>query len=247
MEIRRRHRAGVYISRAAVRLAACASGLMAAAAEADVLPVTPYLSFSDSPFAALPFQSFYLEDFEDGSLNTPGLSIVSNLAGDVLGAIGPGPFSDSVDGDDGVIDGFGRAKGLWSIFNAANERVGFTLHFTADSLGRLPTHVGLVWTDGTGGIEKVAEFFDATGTLLGTQSAVCGDASFSGTTAEDRFFGAMYATGIARVVIRSPRSGNSLEIDHVQYGVIPSPGSAGVLALAGVAAARRKRQHARRI
>jgi hypothetical protein len=221
---------------------ACTLGFAGPAAEADVLPVTPYLSFSDSPFSAVSFETFFVEDFEDGLLNTPGLSIVSNLPGDTLFASAPGVFTDSVDADDGVIDGLGRnGRSFGSSQNLANEAVGFTLNFAADSLGRFPSHVGLVWTDGTGGISKIAEFFDSHGTLLGSQSAVCGNGSFAGETDEDRFFGAVFASGIARMVIRSPGASNSLEIDHVQYGIVPTPGAAGVLALAGMVAARRRR------
>src|SRR5262249_22605979 len=65
---------------------------------------TPYLSFQDSPFRSGTFTYFYLEDFEDHLLNTPG---VAADAGGVTSVIfGPG-YHDSVDADDGVIDGHG--------------------------------------------------------------------------------------------------------------------------------------------
>jgi hypothetical protein len=208
----------------------------------QVLPVTPYTSSASSPFASLTFDTFQLEDFEDGLLNTPGLSINSNFAGDSLGVSAPGFFTDSVDGDNGPIDGLGRSgRSYASLINASNGAAGFTLTFAPDGQGRLPTHVGLVWTDGTGGIEWFARFFDAQGGLLGTASAVIGDGGvFSGETGEDRFFGAAFLQGIARVTIFAPQSTNSLEIDHVQFGVIPTPGAVGLLGLAGLAAASRR-------
>src|ERR1044071_2699341 len=48
-----------------------------------------YLSSADSPFAGLAFEYYFLEDFEDGQLNTPGVSTST-------GGVGPpGPFADS--------------------------------------------------------------------------------------------------------------------------------------------------------
>lgn len=38
---------------------------------------TPYLSFRDSPFSGTNFSYFYLEDFEDGLLNTPGVNVTT--------------------------------------------------------------------------------------------------------------------------------------------------------------------------
>jgi len=90
-----------------------------------------------SPFAGITFIYFYLETFEDGLLNTLG---VTNTGG-VVGA--PGIYTDSVDGDDGVIDGDGHLGR--SIANLPPANMTFT--FDAGVLGCLPTHVGLVWTD----------------------------------------------------------------------------------------------------
>lgn len=211
------------------------------AAFGDVLPVTPYLSFNDSPFASTTFDTFHLETFEDGLLNTPGLAIASNAGGDSLGVSSPSFNTDSVDGDDGVIDGFGRdGRTYSSLVNASNEFAGFTLTFSRSVLGWLPTHVGLVWTDGTQGVERVARFFGENGVLLGTQTGVTGDGSFAGTTDEDRFFGGIFAQGVASVIINAPNARNSLEIDHVQYGVVPAPGAAGPAGLTLALAMRRR-------
>ena len=53
-----------------------------------------------SPFSNLSFSYFHLEDFEDGLLNTPGVTVREFATTNISTA-----FSDSVDGDDGVIDG----------------------------------------------------------------------------------------------------------------------------------------------
>lgn len=126
-----------------------------------LLGPTPYLSFVDSPFNALQtsggFTYFYLETFEDGLLNTPG---VSANTGSVLG---PGGLTDSVDADDGVIDGSGLTGHTW-VFGSSP--VIFT--FSAATLGALPTHAGLVWTDGP---HPTYEAFDALGNSLGGRSS----------------------------------------------------------------------------
>ena len=60
-----------------LRAAAVATlGIAAAAstARSAFLGPSPYLSFADSPFNGGSFSYFHLEDFEDGSLNTPGVT-----------------------------------------------------------------------------------------------------------------------------------------------------------------------------
>ena len=52
---------------------------------------TPYLSQADSPFDLSELgTTFFLEDFEDGELNTPGIFQPIHLATDV-GVVGPSP------------------------------------------------------------------------------------------------------------------------------------------------------------
>ena len=96
---------------------------------------TPYLSSADIP------ASFYqggaptgLENFEDGVLSF-GITASIGLI------LGPGTLTDSVDADDGAIDGSGSAG---SSFFATTS-----LTFTFPGL---PTAVGLVWTDGAAGL-----------------------------------------------------------------------------------------------
>lgn len=197
---------------------------------------SPYRQFSDSPFAATSFAYFHLEDFEDGLLNTPGLTASAGVANT------PGQFTDSVDFDDGMLDGDGTQGRSWYL---ADSSVTFT--FDALVLGALPTHVGLVWTDvgATSGVygrtDTTVEFFNGAGVLIGTIGpTTLGDGQITGGTAEDRFFGWVDAGGIGSVRISQSNS-NDWELDHVQYGLVPAPGSAALFGLCGLLAARRRR------
>lgn len=175
---------------------------------------SPYLSFADSPFVGLPFTWFHLEDFEDGALNVPGLTASIGVV------FGPAPNSDSVDGDDGVIDGFGTNARSWFSGNGVPS-VLFT--FNQNVLGTFPTHVGLVWTDGANNISF--EAFNAQGASLGTINGSHANATFTGETAEDRFYGFVNSGGISAMRITSsignPIAGG-LEVDHLQYGYLPT-------------------------
>src|SRR5512138_1593890 len=71
---------------------------------------TPYLSSADSPFAGVSFTYFHLEDFEDHLLNTPG---VTGSDGGVASVVFGPSIHDSVDGDDGSIDGSGLNGDDW--------------------------------------------------------------------------------------------------------------------------------------
>jgi hypothetical protein len=210
------------------------------AANGAMIGPTPYLSSADSPFAGTPFSYFHVEDFEDSLLNTPG---VIASAGIVLS---PAALTDSVDADDGSVDGFGTAGHT----RYSNGGSSLTFTFSAVVLGALPTHAGVVWTDVgfasvQDGFDNVAfEAFDAANNSLGfiSPSAV-GDGLFGGQTAEDRFFGVTSASGIGSIRITSISS-TDWEIDHLQYGLasvppgaVPEPGTLALL-IAGVAGIR---------
>ncbi len=170
---------------------------------------TPYLSFQDSPFRTLSLSHFYLEDFEDHLLNTPGVS--ADAGGVVSVTFGPSGH-DSVDADDGVIDGSGSNGD--DFFNP-NGAQGTKFTFNANVLGSLPTHAGLVWTDGAGDV--YFEAFDRNGVSMGLRGPYnLPDNSYSGTTAEDRFLGAYNPDGISAIRVLNTIGG--MEIDHLQYG-----------------------------
>jgi IPT/TIG domain len=171
-----------------------------------------YLSFADSPFAGLAFEYFFLEDFEDGQLDTPGVSKST-------GGVGPpGPFADSVDADDGAIDGNGN--GGSALFSHLSQ--GFTFTFDAATLGHLPTHAGVVWTDAESPrtTSVFLESFDANGLSSGLFGPfTVGDNTTSGTTLEDRFLGVVDQGGIS--AIRIFHQAAQIEVDHLQYGWMP--------------------------
>lgn len=134
------------------------SGAIALPANAGPIGPTPYLSFADSPFSGGGFSYFHLETFEDHLLNSPG---VTASAGGVTSVVFGPNIHDSVDADDGAIDGSGLSgDSFFSGFGAT----GFS--FNAGVLGSLPDSVGIVWTDGAG--TATFQAFDADGNLLGS-------------------------------------------------------------------------------
>ena len=193
-----------------------------AIASPTFLGPSPYLSEADSPFD-LSAQGAYLENFEDGLLNTPG--VVANI-----GSIGvPSSNTDSVDGDDGLIDGFGTAGHTWWAGPSQGPLYTYVMTFTFDDaiLGRFPTHVGLVWTDDRAFV--TFEAWDSYGGYLGgIGSFWLGDGNGHGGTAEDRFFGVVDAGGISRITMT--HEGKGMEVDHLQY-IVPAPGA---IVLAGI-------------
>ena len=217
--------------------------LVSSPAHAQLLGPTPYLSFADSPFNGGSFSYFHLEDFEDLQLNTPGVSVNQGTVINNSNSSG----IDSVDADDGGINGSG-SNGA-TIFHPTS----MTFSFSAAALGgSLPTHVGIVWTDGTPGGLVSFQAFDQNNVLIGTTSVNLGDSSFFGETAEDRFLGVINAGGISRILITDNESQNNLEVDHLQYGLAGSSAAApepatlallavGLLPVAGAVIRRRKR------
>lgn len=211
-------------------VAACAGAALSWLAPAQAVVFqgpAPYLSFADSPYNGGAFNYFLLETFEDGALDTPGASASGSWT-----VLAPGPQTDSVDADDGAIDGSGT--GGHSFFSKS-ENSTLTITFSAAALGgHLPTHVGIVWTDvgltsGTQGLGAVAfSAVDGLGASLGSIGPFnLGDLAVEGGTAEDRFFGVVDPGGILSITISIPDS-NDWEVDHLQYGfaalALPEPG-----------------------
>lgn len=182
-----------------VLVAASGAGLLAQ----TYLGPTPYLSRADSPFIpALPIT--FLDDIEDATLDLPGVT-----ANGVV--VLPGPITDSVDADDGAIEGSGLAG--HTFFNQ-NGSAGITLTFNPVILGGFPTHVGLVWTDGKG--TTSFEAFGASGGSLGVHGPFSiANGTITGETDEDRFFGINNPGGVSAVKISNTQGG--IEIDHIQF------------------------------
>lgn len=177
---------------------------------AGYLPVTAYVRRSDSPFAGM--ANLRLEDFEDHQFNLLG---VTASAGQVTRVQYPDPnltSVDSVDLDDGAQDGSGTRGDSF----VAGADAGITLTFNPAVIGAYPTHVGLVWTDGS--YATTFEAYNASGASMGVLGPIShADGSWYGTTGEDRFYGVVNAGGISKVTIRNPGSPNEIEIDHIQY------------------------------
>lgn len=205
-------------------------------------PIGPsaYLSAADSPFAGLGLSFFVLQDFESGSTATTGATI----SGTSL-SITPagGTFTDSVDGDDGVIDGSGlNGRSLITPSGITGITVSFVPSVAL--FGSLPTHAGIVWTDLSGQENVSFEAFDPNGVSLGVLGPFpLNDGVSTGQTAEDRFLGFTNAAGISS--FRIYQSGADMEVDHLQFGgaPIPEPATFGLFAvgLAVLAVAARRR------
>jgi len=194
--------------------------LLVAGATAHAGGVGPsaYLSFDDSPFKNLNLQNFHLEDFEEHLLYVPA---VTGSPGGVASVVFGPSVHDSVDGDDGSIDGSGLNGDDWF---SGTPAVTFT--FNAQVLGGLPTHAGVVWTDGVDPIQL--EAFDGNGNSLGIVGPTnAADGSFNGETAEDRFFGWTDSKGIGSIRLSSG-SGGGIELDHLQYGGVAGAPPTGI-------------------
>jgi hypothetical protein len=188
-------------------LLALAVGAAPAFAGGGATPLgpTPYLSAADSPFP-LGTGTFCLEDFEGAGFDVPGVTGNGSLT--LAGSI-----TDSVDGDDGTIDGSGT--GGQSYFSGDGSG-GITFNFDPQAPLGLPTNAGMVWTDGGLGVDVTFESFDQNGASLGTIVApALADFSNSGETAEDRFFGIMNPGGISAIKMSNP--GGGIEVDHLQF------------------------------
>jgi len=175
-----------------------------------------YAQFNDSPFAGLSFGNgyFYFEDFEDGIFEHPGASASD---GDFVSVSFGAGFHDSVDADDGVINGDSLNGESW-FYAVSTEGIIWT--FIENELdGRLPTHAGIVWTDGNK--ETSFEAFDSFGKSLGVIVANHHDDSFNGETIDDRFYGVVHYSGVSAIKINNADRRNGIEIDHLQWGYLP--------------------------
>ncbi len=179
----------------------------------------PYTSRTNSPwFGTIQFGLTEVEDFEDGQLSNVG---VSASTGSVLT---PGNITDSVDADDGAVDGSGAAGR--SYFSGSGS-TGIQFSFNNNILGEYPREAGIVWTDGGGTVSFQA--WDSKGNSLGIVGPFdFPDGSTAATTAEDRFFGITNPQGISAIKLSNTSGG--IEVDHLQFTIL-----SGVAAPAGLA------------
>ena len=169
-----------------------------------------YRSFNDSPWRNFSGGWFYLEDFEDHALNTPG--VTAETGGLVSILFGP-TAHDSVDADDGVLDGSGLNGD--DFFNLDGVQ-GIKFVFNRQILGHYPTHVGVVYTDGAG--QTYYEAFDGNGASLGVRGPFSfPDTSHFGEVTNDFFLRSYSSSGISAIRIWSI-NGGGVEVDHLQYG-----------------------------
>ena len=163
----------------------------------------PYVRFFDSPFSVEHGYDFCLEDFEDGTLDIPGMTVTGTT-------VGPSGNTDSVDDDDGVTDGSGLSG--HSFFSLGGT---FTFTFAEDRANGYPTKFALVWTDGGPATPVSFEAFKPDGESYGIATPVLhADLSNGGETAEDRSYALEARGGISKVIITNATGG--IEVDHVQ-------------------------------
>jgi hypothetical protein len=183
----------------AVTLFLARSALAGTVAATFVGPL-PYLSAADNPFTA-GSPGLCIDTFEDGTLDPEGVTGNGSF-------VDPSSITDSVDGDDGVVDGSGN--GGHTYFGSGPTGITFT--FDPQRTGGLPTEAGMVWTDGDGTISF--EAFDENGLSLGVIGPYThADASIYGETAEDRFYGVTNASGISAIKLTNTSGG--IEVDHL--------------------------------
>lgn len=203
---------------------------------------SPYLGSFDSPFyGGIQAGTIYLEDFEDGELNTPFV-IANDINHDpsnrwisrTVHTANPSARAYSVDEDDGLLGdfmGFGGDA-------LANRSVGSSsdIHeflFSPDALGNYPKFVGFVVTDPEDYLDEdvFVTMLDPDGNdVLEEERFDPSDWPFQGSidTRSHRFIGGYSDTGIASLRIEGVD-----QLDHLQYGsAIPEP-SAWLLSACG--------------
>ncbi len=212
---------------------------------------TPYRSALDSPFyEGIQGGIIFLEDFEDGLLNTPFVRdpLVFPQMGFTYRTrnpdIDPGVVA-SVDGDDGLLDFEGDLGDSWiTTQNASGLRSFFEFEFEPNEDGQYPLFAGIVVTEIADASEEV-EFgvYGESGLNLATSAEFDPGPWFdpgnllSGDVETHRFIGFYAEEGIRRF-----RATNTLQVDHLQYGYgIPEPSVTALMALAAFAFFHRRR------
>ncbi|MEI6332910.1 MAG: hypothetical protein WCP16_27000, partial [Pseudanabaena sp. ELA645] len=179
-------------------------------------PLTSSFSFSGSNTASSEW--FELEKFEGPKFenNTIGVKYRPN---EIVKTSTDPTYWDSVDADDGKIDGASRSQGRFVLQKDGD------INFEFDGKRGFPTDVGLVWTDIHANAPKMDgnitfEAFDATGKSLGVRGPIYvgGDGTTVANPQDDRFFGVHYNGGISAFNVKSTVVQVGIEYDHLQYG-----------------------------
>lgn len=225
------------------------------AAPAQAAPVefrtpTQYDSVYDSPYGSwvttpsAGSAEFYLEDFQDGQLNTPGLRIPQFDPGSPTSVVrildnagvgwGPDPNTP------------GRALSSFSIMAALSLPPiwynSLNFEFDEAALGFLPTDFGFVWTDDNYGMHMRFSVYDREGNELGTLTG--------GGTGAPQLYSVRFDKGIGSVRLwtsKRQHEETELTVDHIQYGsrfvlrttdsadaAVPEPSALALLLLGGL-------------
>ncbi len=231
-------------------LAAAGAGAVALAATAHAAVMygpTTYHQTSDSPFyGAFQRGDLYLEDFTVGEpfenrFQTPYVTSQS-------GYLGSGSGYFSVDGDDGVLDDFGRFGGSYVLPGGSvmpdGTYVNGIFNFNAPSgAGAYTAGIVVTFINYTEPVRL--RIFDVDGNLLGDSGPMelprTLDASFwpfPWYAGSAQFIGFVSDVPIATLTIEG-----AYAIDHLQYSftAIPEPASAALLGAGALISLRRRR------
>lgn len=204
---------------------------------------TGYLQAGDAPAGFASACSLTLEDFEDNGLDSfltmsNGSIITPNSTSGTESLV-----TDSVDGDDGVMDGSGADGHSWYTGIGRSNDNTVTIDFDSN------VHcAGLVFTDGAPISTEISlEALDSSGNTLAEIEADLADDNLTGETAEDAFMGFSDTLGEIAALRLIMKGGEGIEIDHVQWGsavsaTAPEPQSMAMLimGLLGIIGFRRR-------
>jgi len=186
----------------------------------------PYRKAADSPFAAgLQAGSIFLENFEDRVVD-PRIQMTNGMF----------VLDQGVDEDDGVLND--RNIG-WVWYSSAvaglDNRWTHEITFPGNGEGQRPLYAGLALL---GFVQEslisrpsyYLQVFDGDNQPLSTMdylipTTIVPDGTEYASSLGDQFVGFYSERGISRILV-----GNTVRIDHVQFGMaIPEPGAAGLL------------------
>jgi hypothetical protein len=182
----------------------------------------PYQQRAQSPFSPDASSEFFFEDFE--TYVADGVVPILPHATTNGRIRAHKEIVDSVDSDDGLVDGrcqradAGPDAGWCVSFVNAQGGPGVSIEFDPD---HLPQFAGLAWTDGNGFV--AFEAFGAGGCLIGKLGPFSPDGGFvmpkyhTGQTMEDQLFWAVDVEGISKIHLWGGNDG-AIETDHLQYG-----------------------------